>query len=51
MKKESSGKCNGDIPRGGKEPSGPKQSSGATKYARMTTGSKVENLKGMPTTH
>ena len=46
MKK--TGKVISDTPKGGNPPSGPKQSSGAVKHARMTTGTKVESESNLP---
>lgn len=44
------GKVSSDIPKGKKDPSGGKQTSGKTRHARMSTGKKVEGdkPKGMP---
>jgi hypothetical protein len=44
------GRVSSDIPtKGAASPSGPKQTSGATKHGRGTMGG--ENLSGMPTVH
>jgi hypothetical protein len=44
---DKSGKVSSAIPMSGKEPKGPKQSSGKTKHARMYA-TKVESQSNLP---